>query len=55
MVAEAAVRIGARVLWLQDGVVNQDAARIAREGGLIVVMERCMMRDHAALRNSASG
>ncbi len=48
-VAQSAVAIGAKVLWLQDGVVNEEAARIGREGGLVVVMDRCMMRDHARL------
>ena len=39
--AEEAVAAGARVLWLQLGVVNWEAARIASEGGLEVVMDRC--------------
>lgn len=40
-VAEAAVEVGAKVLWLQLGVVSWEAARIAHEGGLAVVMDRC--------------
>ena len=40
-IAEEAVAIGARVLWLQLGVVNWEAARIAAAGGLGVVMDRC--------------
>jgi predicted CoA-binding protein len=40
-VAREAVAIGARALWLQLGVVNLEAARIAAEGGLAVVMDRC--------------
>ncbi len=40
-VASAAVAIGASVLWLQLGVVSWEAARIAHEGGLGVVMDRC--------------
>jgi predicted CoA-binding protein len=40
-VAREAVAIGARALWLQLGVVNLEAARIAVEGGLAVVMDRC--------------
>lgn len=40
-VARAAVEVGAKVLWLQLGVVSWDAARIAHEGGLDVVMDRC--------------
>jgi predicted CoA-binding protein len=40
-VARAAVAVGAGVLWLQLGVVSWEAARIASEGGLAVVMDRC--------------
>jgi predicted CoA-binding protein len=39
--AEEAVAAGARCLWLQLGVVNWEAARIARDAGLAVVMDRC--------------
>jgi predicted CoA-binding protein len=39
--AREAVEAGAQVLWLQLGVVNWEAARIAHEGGLEVVMDRC--------------
>jgi hypothetical protein len=39
--AREAVAAGARCLWLQIGVVNWEAARIAHEGGLSVVMDRC--------------
>jgi predicted CoA-binding protein len=40
-VARSAVAVGARVLWLQLGVVSWEAARIAHDGGLDVVMDRC--------------
>jgi predicted CoA-binding protein len=40
-IAREAVAVGARSLWLQLGVVNWEAARIAAEGGLAVVMDRC--------------
>jgi hypothetical protein len=39
--AEEAVATGARCLWLQLGIVNWEAARIAHEAGLVVVMDRC--------------
>lgn len=41
-IAEAAVRMGAKVLWMQLGVVNVQAAATARDGGLQVVMDRCL-------------
>ena len=41
-VARQAVAIGARVLWLQEGIVNEEAARIAGEGGLEVIMGVCI-------------
>jgi predicted CoA-binding protein len=41
-VAREAVEIGARVLWLQEGIVSQEAARIAMEGGVDVVMGTCI-------------
>lgn len=47
--AEQAVKIGANVLWMQLGIVNEDAARIARAGGLEVVMDRCMKIEHGRL------
>jgi len=40
-VAREAVAVGARALWLQLGIVNWESARIAAEGGLAVVMDRC--------------
>ena len=40
-IAREAVAVGARVLWLQLGIVNEAAARIAAEGGLAIVMDRC--------------
>lgn len=48
-VAEDAVAAGAGVLWMQLGVVNEEAAALAREDGLTVVMDRCIKVDHAAL------
>ena len=48
-VAEDAVAAGARVLWMQSGVINEEAATYAEEHGLIVVMDRCIKVDYATL------
>jgi predicted CoA-binding protein len=48
--AREAVEIGARCLWLQLGVVNWEAARIAHDGGLSVVMDRCTAIEHRRFR-----
>ena len=46
-IAEEAVKIGAGALWLQFGVISSEGARIASEGGLNVVVDRCMKVEHA--------
>ncbi|HEX2097623.1 MAG TPA: CoA-binding protein [Rubrobacteraceae bacterium] len=48
-VAEDAVAARAKVLWLQMGVINEEAARYAEEHGLIVVVDRCTKVDYATL------
>lgn len=47
--AEDAVAVGARCLWLQLGVVNEDAARHAEAAGLDVIQNRCVKIEHARL------
>jgi predicted CoA-binding protein len=49
-IARSAVATGAKSLWLQLGVVNWDAAKIAHDGGLTVVMDRCTAIEHRRLR-----
>ena len=46
-IARDAVAIGADALWCQFGVVNAEGARIAEEGGVTVVMDRCLKVEHA--------
>jgi predicted CoA-binding protein len=46
-ITEEAVRIGAGALWLQFGVISGEGARIAKDGGLKVVVDRCMKVEHA--------
>lgn len=41
-IAQEAVEIGAKVFWLQQGILNEEAARIARDGGLQVIMDLCI-------------
>jgi predicted CoA-binding protein len=48
-IVDSAIRIGARAVWMQEGVVHQEAARKARDAGLIVVMDRCILKEHMRL------
>ena len=48
-IAEEAIAIGARCLWMQLGVINDQAAEAARRTGLTVVMDRCIKIEHARL------
>ena len=45
-IVEAAIRKGAKVIWMQEGVIHEDAGRRAEEAGLVVVMDRCILKDH---------
>ncbi|WP_223258248.1 CoA-binding protein [Thermogemmatispora tikiterensis] len=46
-IAEEAIRIGAKVLWLQLGIRNDEAGRLAQEAGLIFVQNKCIKMEHA--------
>jgi len=46
---DAAIRIGAKAVWMQEGVIHEEAAARARAAGLIVVMDRCLLKEHRKL------
>jgi predicted CoA-binding protein len=46
---DSAIQIGARVVWMQEGVVHEEAAQKARAAGLAVVMDRCILKEHMRL------
>jgi len=49
-IVEAAIRIGARAVWMQEGVAHEQAAERAMRAGLTVVMDRCILKDHARMQ-----
>lgn len=48
-IVEAAIRKGAKAIWMQEGVVHEDAARRAEAAGLAVVMDHCILKEHRRL------
>lgn len=48
-IVEEAIKIGAKVVWMQEGVINEEAAAKARDAGLLVVMDKCMLKEHQRL------
>lgn len=51
-IVESAIRIGARAVWMQEGVAHTEAAERARRAGLFVVMNTCIAKDHARMTSA---
>lgn len=49
-VIDEAIKLGARAVWLQEGVIDHSAAQRALDAGLLVVMDRCWLKEHARNR-----
>src|SRR5438046_524247 len=48
-IVEAAIRKGAKAIWMQEGVYHEEAARRAEAAGMVVMMDRCILKDHRRL------
>jgi predicted CoA-binding protein len=46
-IVEEVIKKGAKVVWMQEGVINEEAARRARDAGMTVIMDRCMYKEYA--------
>ena len=51
-IVEEAIEIGAKAVWMQEGVINEEAAARAIEAGMLVVMDRCMLKEHQQQKSS---
>src|ERR1700731_2952090 len=45
-IVDAAIQIRARCVWMQEGIVHAEAAERARQAGILVIMNRCMLKEH---------
>jgi uncharacterized protein len=48
-IVDAAIRVGTKAIWMQEGVVNEPAAARARAAGIYVIMDRCILKEHHRL------
>ena len=54
-IVEDAIKIGAKAVWMQEGIINELAATRVREAGLLVVMDRCMLKEHQKQKECKEG
>jgi predicted CoA-binding protein len=54
-IVDEAIEIGAKVIWMQEGIINESAAQTAGEAGMRVVMDTCMRNQHKRLIVGMSG
>jgi len=52
-IVEEAIKVGAKAVWMQEGVINEEAAARAKEAGLLVVMDKCMRKEYLKLKGKA--
>jgi len=52
-IVEAAIRKGAKLIWMQEGVVHEQAARRAEAAGIVVVMDHCILKEHRRLAQAS--
>jgi hypothetical protein len=48
-IVDQAIKIKAKVIWMQEGIVNEESAKKASEAGLTVIMDKCMYKEHSRL------
>jgi len=48
-IVEESIKIGAKAIWIQEGIINEEAAKLAKDAGLLVIMDKCMKKEHAKL------
>ena len=52
-IVEAAIRKGAKAIWMQEGVIHEEAARRAEAAGLAVIMDHCILKEHRRLAHAS--
>jgi predicted CoA-binding protein len=50
-IIDDAIKIGAKAIWLQEGIINEEACLKAKRAGLKVVMDRCMLKEHSKMQH----